>query len=329
MKDFPFQSIFITGGTGSIGQHLVAWLLEHTQVQRVTVYSRDEYKQWEMEERFPDDRLRCVLGDVRDAERLATCMEGHDVVVHAAALKQVPFGERFPDEFVKTNVTGTQNVLRAARLTKPRVVLHLSTDKAVNPSGSYGSSKLTAERLVKKAGETADETRYVSLRLGNVMHTRGTVVPRLLGGQGIIFMTDPDSTRFHLLLDDAVAHMIFAITQTLGGELVVPKLPAFRLSDLIAVLANGREVQVTGLRQGEKRHELLLAENEIARTIQTDRYFLVLPEGPEAMVHRMIAHHQGQLVPNDLVYSSANVRGLNREQLSGAVYFKKVQKRPQ
>lgn len=322
MKNMKSKSVFISGGTGSIGSALLEKYIEDQQVGRVTVFSRDEMKQWELEERFTSPKLRCVLGDVRDYVRVLETMEDHDIIIHTAALKQVSRGERNPAEFIKTNVLGTQNLLAAVREHRPDAFLFLSTDKAVNPEGNYGASKLTAERMVQKAAEGGSATRFIILRLGNVMHTRGTVVPKFLKSRANQFFTisHPESTRFHLTLESTVAAAQYAIQNGIGGEVIVPKLPAFVLSDLIRAIDPKREVQITGLSKGEKKHEVLLSEAELTKTLENENYYIIVPDESEGVRHRYVTHYNARPCGIDLMYASSEVRKLGVGELEQLVY---------
>lgn len=317
MTNFQNKSIFLTGGTGSIGRALLSYLLEKDEVKKVTIFSRDEMKQWEMEEEFHSSKLNFVLGDVRDFERVSEVMEGHELVIHLAALKQVPKGETNPSEFIKTNVLGTQNLIKAAKLHNPECLLFLSTDKAVNPTSNYGSSKLTGEKLILKVSEQGG-TNYIILRLGNVMNTRGTVVPRFLNqkNSGRLSVTNPESTRFHLTIESAVTDIIYAVHMGKGGEVIIPRLNAFSMANLARAVCPECEVEVVGLRKGEKKHEVLLAENEIPATVENKDYYIVLPDFKETLKYEFAAHYKAKPVSADLIYASDIVNQLPVDDLS-------------
>lgn len=320
MKYINGKSIFITGGTGSIGKAFTKYLLKEDVIKQVTVFSRDELKQWEMEEEIPSSKLQLVLGDVRDFDRIAEVMEGHDIIIHAAALKQVPMGETNPSEFVKTNVMGTQNVIKACRQHEPECMVMLSTDKAVNPTSNYGSSKLSAEKLVIRASESR-VTSFAVLRLGNVMNTRGTVLPKFLKQRltGRLTLTNPTNTRFHLTLNEAVEHIRYTIAHAYGGEIIIPKLRSFSLKDLVSAVGRDCVIDIVGLRKGEKKHEVLISENEIPRTLENNNYFIVLPDQKESKKHQISNHYKGVLIPPDTVYSSDTATRLTTGELEDQI----------
>jgi FlaA1/EpsC-like NDP-sugar epimerase len=256
-----FGSVLITGGTGFFGHGCVRALLDGKLSDRVCIYSRDEYKQSLMRAEFKDEpRLRFFVGDVRDKDRLTQAMQGVDVVIHAAALKRVEVGELNPAEMVKTNVLGSMNVIDAAHLAKVAKVVMLSTDKACEPTNTYGASKLTAEKLFLAANATHLGTRYSVCRYGNVAGSTGSVIPtwRALAMKGIaLSMTDPECTRFYMTLTEAVRLVLGTVTSMKGGELAIPQLPAYRLADLSAAIGT-TAIKITGLGDGEKMHESMV-----------------------------------------------------------------------
>jgi UDP-N-acetylglucosamine 4,6-dehydratase len=274
------SSILITGGTGSYGHAFVRHLLASADCpRRICILSRDEYKQHLMRETFRDDRLRFFLGDVRDVDRLELAFRGVSQVVHAAALKQVPAGEYAPDEFIKTNVLGSANVLEAARRAKVEKVLLLSTDKACAPVTLYGATKLTAERLFSAAnslgGPISACTRY-----GNIIDSRGSVIPvwrQALQEGREIQVTDPEATRFHMRQEQAVQLVLLALREMRGGEVFIPKLRSYRLRDLVRVVT-GTDGVTVGLRPAEKVHELLISRDEARNTFEYADHYRIFPE---------------------------------------------------
>lgn len=275
------KSILITGGTGSFGKNFTKFLLKNSEAKRIAVLSRDEFKQFEMQKELTDPRLRFFIGDVRDKDRLQRAFKDVDIVVHAAALKHVPILEYNPYEAVKTNVLGTQNVIDAAIDQGVKKVLLVSTDKAVQPINLYGSTKLCAEKLLV-AGNfySPGKTRFSVVRYGNVIGSRGSLVETLLKEENVekVTLTDPAMTRFWLKLEESFNLVSFALEQMEGGETFVPKIPSMKIVDLFESLVPQAEVKVTGLRPGEKMHEVLLTEQESERAVETDKYFVVLPE---------------------------------------------------
>jgi UDP-N-acetylglucosamine 4,6-dehydratase len=279
------QSILITGGTGSFGRALVRRLVEHPdRWRRIVVFSRDELKQFEMQQEFPPSRhpqLRFFIGDVRDAERLRRAFDGVDAVVHAAALKQVPAAEYNPFEAVKTNILGAENVINAALDCGVTRVVALSTDKAANPINLYGATKLCSDKLFV-AGNSysgARETRFSVVRYGNVVGSRGSVVPFFLSRRetGVLPITDPRMTRFWITLDQGVTFVLSCLERMAGGEIFVPKLPSMRIMDLAAALAPDCRTEVIGIRPGEKIHETLISVDDARQTVDAGDRYVVQP----------------------------------------------------
>jgi UDP-N-acetylglucosamine 4,6-dehydratase/5-epimerase len=280
-------TVLVTGGTGSFGRKFIGTLLAQHKPKKVIVFSRDELKQHEMRQQFPDGPgsvMRYFIGDVRDAERLRRAFAGVDLVVHAAALKQVPACEYNPFEAVQTNIQGAKNIVDAAiDLGVPRVV-GLSTDKAVSPVNLYGATKLVAEKIFVQGNtySAGGETRFSCVRYGNVVGSRGSVVPLFLeqAKTGTITITDERMTRFWITLEQGVRFVMNAAEQMHGGEVFVPKLPSMRLTDLAKVVAPECAVRVVGIRPGEKLHELLFSEDEARQTLEFDDMYIIQPMFP-------------------------------------------------
>jgi len=277
------SSILITGGTGSFGQAFVRYALDHLDPKRIAVLSRDELKQYEMKALFESDRrLRWFLGDIRDRERLHRAMKGIDYVVHAAALKQVDTAEYNPFEFVKTNVLGSQNVIDACIDAGVKKVVALSTDKASSPINLYGATKLTADKLFVSANNYSQvgSTAMAVVRYGNVMGSRGSVIPFFLSqvsSNQPLPITDRRMTRFWITLDQAVQFVVDSFDQMQGGELYVPRIPSMKLMDLVEVIAPGYPYRETGIRPGEKLHEEMISAEDSSRTVRLDDRYLVMP----------------------------------------------------
>src|SRR3989344_2351656 len=278
------KSVLVTGGTGSCGQKFVECLLKDSNCKRVIVFSRDEFKQHAMQQHFgnPENKLRFFLGDVRDLSRLQRAFVGVDIVVHAAALKQVPALEFNPLEAVKTNVLGTQNVIDAALDNRVEKVALVSTDKAVNPINLYGATKLCAEKLLTAANSYSGIEKkpiFSAVRYGNVVGSRGSITEVLQEQKkiGEVTLTHEDMTRFWITLDQGVDLVLDTLRLMKGGEIVVPKLPAMKVKNLISVLAPNCKVKIIGVRPGEKLHEMLLTEDEARRTRDIGKYYLVEP----------------------------------------------------
>lgn len=277
------KSILITGGTGSFGQKFVRSVLERYSPKRVIVYSRDELKQYEMKEHkdFQNSALRFFLGDVRDRERLYLAMRDVDFVIHAAALKQVPAAEYNPHEFIKTNVDGATNIVEAALRAGVQKVVALSTDKAVNPVNLYGATKLCSDKVFIAANSYAGDvgTTYSVVRYGNVVGSRGSVVPLFekQRGEGSLTITNPEMTRFLITLQKGVDFVLESLENMVGGELFVPKIPACSVSDIANVIAPESKWNVIGMRPGEKMHEILIPEDEARNVLEFDNHFVIQP----------------------------------------------------
>jgi UDP-N-acetylglucosamine 4,6-dehydratase/5-epimerase len=285
MVNWSQESILVTGGTGSFGKKFVEIMLRDYQPQRLVIFSRDELKQHEMRTSgFDHPSLRYFIGDVRDVERLKRALAGVTVVVHAAALKQVPACEYNPFEAIQTNIMGGRNVIDASIDQGVRRILALSTDKAVNPINLYGATKLCAEKVFVQANAYAGarNTRFSCARYGNVVGSRGSVIPVFLEQRrrGKITITDPRMTRFWLTLEQGVKFVIRCLDQMHGGEIFVPKIPSMRLLDLAETIAPGCQVEYIGIRPGEKLHEVLVSEDESRQTVETEDMFVIQPAHP-------------------------------------------------
>lgn len=274
--------ILVTGGTGSFGRRFVATVLQEYRPKKVIVFSRDELKQYEMAREFNDPRLRFFLGDVRDRDRLYRAFQGVDYVVHAAALKQVPACEYNPFEAIKTNVLGAQNVIDAAIDSGVQRVIALSSDKAANPINLYGATKLCSDKLFVAGNAYVGDrpTRFSVVRYGNVVGSRGSVVPLFLKLRetGRIPITDPRMTRFWITLDQGVRFVLASLERMHGGEIFVPKLPSMNIMDLARAIAPDCEYEFTGIRPGEKLHEVMIPEDDARHTVELDDFYVILPE---------------------------------------------------
>lgn len=285
MVNWSQESILVTGGTGSFGKKFVKIMLRDYQPRRLVVFSRDESKQHEMRTSgFDHPSLQYFIGDVRDVERLKRALSAVTVVVHAAALKQVPVCESNPFEAIQTNIMGGRNVIDAAIDQDVRRILALSTDKAVNPINLYGATKLCAEKVFVQANAYAGakNTRFSCARYGNVVGSRGSVIPVFLEQRrrGKITITDPRMTRFWLTLEQGVKFVIRCLEQMHGGEIFVPKIPSMRLVDLAETVAPGCQVEYIGIRPGEKLHEVLVSEDESRQTLETEDMYVIQPAHP-------------------------------------------------
>lgn len=305
--DWQNQVVLVTGATGSFGKKFIEIMLEEYHPAKLIIFSRDELKQHEMQmSGFTHPSLRYFIGDVRDLERLRRAMAGVDVVVHAAALKQVPACEYNPMEAIKTNILGSSNVIEAALDCNVKKVLALSTDKAVNPVNLYGATKLAAEKLFVQSNAYAAGklTRFSCVRYGNVVGSRGSVVPMFLKQRenGRLTITDERMTRFWISLEDGVRFVIRCIEQMQGGEVFVPKIPSMRIVDLARVIAPEASIEVIGIRPGEKLHEMLIHEDEARSTIELEDMYIVQPSTELWFGHNW--QGKGSSLPEGFRYAS-------------------------
>ncbi len=319
-------SILVTGGTGSFGRAFVRRLFAEHRPGRVVVYSRDELKQYEMAQHFTQNELRFFIGDVRDLARLERALKGIDIVVHAAALKQVPAAEYNPIECIKTNVFGAENVINACLDRGVHKVIALSTDKAVSPINLYGATKLCSDKLFIAANHLAGKggTRFAVVRYGNVIGSRGSVVPffKECSKTGKLPITDPRMTRFWIRLEDGAHFVQRALGMMRGGEIFVPKIASMRITDLAAAICARCEQETVGIRPGEKLHELLIARDDARNTLEFASFFVIRPP-----IHlwNYSEHHdyggeEGRAVSPDFEYASdTNNHWLDTEQIRAAI----------
>jgi UDP-N-acetylglucosamine 4,6-dehydratase/5-epimerase len=321
------RSLLVTGATGSFGRAFLRTVLARCpHLRRVIVFSRDELKQYEMSQEpgFQDARIRFFIGDVRDKERLSRAMEGVDAVVHAAALKQVPAAEYNPFEAIKTNVLGAQNVIDACLDQGVKRVVALSTDKAAAPINLYGATKLCSDRLFVAANnfKGTRDIKFSVVRYGNVMGSRGSVIPLFLrlATTGELPITDLGMTRFNITLQDGVAMVIRALDEMWGGELFVPKLPSYRITDVADAIAPGAKHRVVGIRPGEKLHEEMITPSDAFSTVEFENRFVILPATPEWSVHEFLEHYGAKPCRQDFHYkSNSNTDWLTVEQLRALI----------
>ena len=323
----PFDSnsrILITGGTGSFGKAFIAETFKrYPNIQRLVVYSRDELKQWELQQLYPEKQypqLRLFIGDVRNRDRLKRALEGIDTVVHAAALKQVPAAEYNPIEFINTNVLGAENVVQACLDTEVKRVVALSTDKAAAPINLYGATKLCSDKLFIAANNIKGtrDLRFSVVRYGNVMGSRGSVIPFFLekAKTGVLPITDPAMTRFNISLSEGVAMVLWALEQALGGELFVPKIPSYRITDVAEAIGPSCEKPITGIRPGEKIHEEMITASDSFTTIDLGPYYAILPSDGRVQQLYQKAGISTSAVPKSFAYNSCiNTDFLSVEQL--------------
>lgn len=316
------KAILVTGGTGSFGKAFVRTVLDrYPGVRRLVIYSRDELKQFEMAQQFPDSQypgIRYFIGDVRDEPRLRRALEGIDVVVHAAALKQVPAAEYNPFECIKTNVLGAQNLIEACLDSKVERVVALSTDKAAAPINLYGATKLCSDKLFVAANniQGARGIRFSVVRYGNVMGSRGSVIPFFLARKddGVLPITDPRMTRFNISLQEGVEMVLWSIEHAEGGELLVPKIPSYRIGDVATAIAPDARQEIVGIRPGEKIHEEMITASDSFNTVDLGKYYAILPVSAQYTIEDYCARNNGTPVEPGFAYNS----GTNAEFLSVA-----------
>jgi UDP-N-acetylglucosamine 4,6-dehydratase/5-epimerase len=306
------KSILITGGTGSFGKAFVKTVLErYPDIKRLVVYSRDELKQFEMAQKFPLERypaIRYFIGDVRDEARLRRALEGIDVVVHAAALKQVPAAEYNPFECIKTNVLGAQNLIEACLDSQIERLVALSTDKAAAPINLYGATKLCSDKLFIAANNIQGSRgiRFSVVRYGNVMGSRGSVIPFFLARKdaGVLPITDPRMTRFNISLQEGVDMVLWSIEHAEGGELLVPKIPSYRIGDVATAVAPDARQEIVGIRPGEKIHEEMITSSDSMNTVDMGDYYAILPVSAQYTIEDYCRRRGAQPVEPGFAYNS-------------------------
>ena len=305
------KSILITGGTGSFGKKFTERILQnYPDIERLVIFSRDELKQYEMSLLYPENKfpqVRFFIGDVRDVARLKRALEGIDLIIHTAALKQVPTAEYNPDEFIKTNILGAQNVIDAALSTDVKTVIALSTDKAAAPINLYGATKLVSDKLFIAANNIKGnrDIRFSVVRYGNVMGSRGSVIPYFLQKAkvgNVLPITHKEMTRFNISLEDGVAMVLWAIENALGGEIFVPKIPSYKIETVAKAIAPDAVLEDVGIRPGEKLHEEMITESDSYNTIEFKKYYAILPS--DAPKEKYIQHFHGWEVPKGFNYNS-------------------------
>ena len=322
MGSLKDKIVLVTGGTGSFGKKFTEVVLRQHEPKKLIIFSRDEWKQSEMARRFDDSRLRFFIGDVRDKDRLERAFDGVEVVIHAAALKQIPTAEYNPLEVIKTNILGAANVIDAAIDRGVEKVVALSTDKAANPINLYGASKLCADKLFIAANvySGSHRTKFSVVRYGNVVGSRGSVIPLFLKMRetGRIPITDKRMTRFWITLDQGVELVIQGLEQMHGGEIFVPKVPSMNIMDLAEAIAPGCRYEIVGIRPGEKLHEVMVPADDARRTLELDNFYVVQPDFPH---YSQISNwRDARQVPEGFFYASnSNTQWLTKGELQGLV----------
>ena len=317
--------LLITGATGSFGKAFIAKVIrDYPSISRIVVYSRDELKQWELQQTYPQEKykqLRFFLGNIRDKDRLKRALEGIDTVVHAAALKQVPAAEYNPMEFVKTNVLGAENLIQACIDTDVKRIVALSTDKAAAPVNLYGATKLCSDKLFVAANNIkgSRDIKFSVVRYGNVMGSRGSVIPFYLDKKktGVLPITDPNMTRFNITLKEGVEMVIWALENALGGEIFVPKIPSYRITDIAEAIGPECQKRIIGIRAGEKIHEEMITSSDSLNTIDLGEYYAILPS--DGLMQKRYSEEgiNAKEVPEGFAYNS----GTNPNFLSVFILF--------
>lgn len=307
------KSVLITGGTGSFGKKFVETIfIDYPDVKRVVVYSRDEVKQYEMKQKYPPTsfpNLRFFIGDIRDGARFKRACEGIDVIIHAAAIKQVDTAEYNPEECIKTNIIGAENVIDAALTCGVKIVVALSTDKACAPINLYGATKLVSDKLITAANNIkgSRDIRFSAVRYGNVMGSRGSVIPFFMQKreEGVLPVTHMGMTRFNISLEDGVAVVMYAIENAIGGEIFVPKIPSYRIVDVAKAIGPNCELTDVGIRPGEKLHEEMITETDSLSTIDIGKYYAILPSVSFSHTREdYVKHYNAKDVPFGFKYNS-------------------------
>ncbi len=312
--NFDGKSILITGGTGSLGKELTKTILGICpEIKRLVIFSRDEQKQYQMAQEFPESKykgIRYFIGDVRDFDRLKRAMDGIDYVIHAAAMKHVHIAEYNPDECVKTNIGGAENVIRACLETKVSNIVALSTDKACAPINLYGATKLTSDKLFIAANNVRGnrDIKFSVVRYGNVMGSNGSVIPFFLNKkkEGVLPITDPTMTRFNISLKGGVDMVLHALETAWGGELFVPKIPSYKIMDVAKAIGPNCEHVISGIRTGEKIHEEMITSSDSFTTYDLGKYFVILPQVPSFKLNDYIKQFNAKIVPQGFNYTSGD-----------------------
>ncbi len=312
MLDLNGRSVLITGGTGSLGIHLTKTILERwPNLRRLVIYSRDEQKQFQMAQEFPHAKynaIRYFIGDIRDYDRLKTAMKDIEFVIHSAAMKHVPIAEYNPMECVKTNVLGAENVINACMETGVQRVVALSTDKAAAPINLYGATKLCSDKLFVAANNIRGKNpvRFSVVRYGNVMGSNGSVIPFFMKKrkEGVLPITDPNMTRFNISLQEGVDLVLHALEHAWGGEIFVPKIPSYRITDVAEAIAPGCKQEIVGIRPGEKVHEEMITSSDSFTTYDLGKYYAILPQVPNFNLNEYVANFNAKKVTEGFKYNS-------------------------
>ncbi len=322
------KSVLVTGGTGSFGKRFIKTVLEQHRPERLIVFSRDELKQFEMQQHIKAPNLRYFLGDVRDKERLYRAFDGIEVVIHAAAMKQVPASEYNPMEAIKTNIIGAENVINVCIDQEVKHVIALSTDKAANPLNLYGATKLCSDKLFIAANALSGRhrTRFSVVRYGNVIGSRGSVIPFFMRrrASGVLPITDPRMTRFWITLGQGVQFVLDSLERMQGGEIFVPKIPSMTIMEVAKVVAPECRTETIGIRPGEKLHEIMVTQDDAINTAEFDTYYTIQPAAEWWHTDRYLSETGGRRVPEAFQYSS----DANSDWMTGPALAKILEQEP-
>ena len=305
------KNIFISGGTGSFGKKMTSFLLKNANIKKIIIFSRDEQKQYQLKKKYNSKKLRFLLGDVRDKERLNFAMKDSNIVIHAAALKHVDMAEYNPFEYINTNVVGAENIISCALTNNVEKVIALSTDKASSPANLYGATKLLSDKLFVAANNYKGKNKIKSsvVRYGNVMGSRGSVIPLFLKQkkENYFTVTDPKMTRFNITLDEGVKFVLFALKEMLGGEIFIPKLKSYTLENLVRAISPNKKIKYIGLRPGEKKHEEMISINDSLNTLEFNKHYVILPNSEFYTLNLKkysIIKRNSKVVKKDFFYNS-------------------------
>jgi len=316
------KTILVTGGTGSLGQRICDILHNKFNPKKLIIFSRDENKQFKMALRFNPKNTRFIIGDIRDKSRLLEAVEGVNIIIHAAALKQIPQAEYNPFEYVKTNILGSQNVIEVAKEAEVKKVIHTTTDKSVNLTNNYGATKFCADKLFIAANYYLNNNSFSCIRMGNIIGSTGSIIPifNKMGKKGKIILTDPKMTRFWMTLDNAANFLLNRLIDMKGGEIFVPKTPTMKLVEIIEAVAPNCDIEIIGKRPGEKVDEILISEHEVDRTIEFENYYVVLPYYKN--IKDYLNETNGKLVNSDFKYTSSDISyQLSSDQLQSILKY--------
>ena len=324
MQNYKFLNnkvILITGGTGSFGKKMLSFLYQIKKIKKIIIFSRDELKQFELQKKFNSKKIRYFIGDIRDFDRVYKALNDVNIVINAAALKQVPAAEYNPDEVIKTNILGVNNIVEAGIMRKVEKIINLSTDKACAPINLYGATKLVADKLITAANFNKGNSKTIlsSVRYGNVINSRGSVIPifkEMIKNNKSITLTDKNTTRFFLTLDDGVNFVVQSIEIMKGGEIFIPKLKSIKIFDLIKVLNNKNKIKIIGMRPGEKIHEMLFSEDDSRNVVESKDHYILFNSYQNLKIYLNNFKKKYKKIDNIFNYSSETATKIGKLELA-------------